>query len=331
MNFHTVYFLAAKFAYNNAERGISYEYQTIFRSLEDIGTQLHIDVKFRDVYQTPELNNVLAEIKQLSATGKRVLVIYCPFVGSVPPTFLKQLQGIATTGVFFLDDTWRSHFVSSYIGSCDWFTSSDPYYQHRYKHVSASKPVYFPFGYDAREASKHNRPWNERNIDLSFVGANDAFRSYAVKVIADNGIKVECYGSGWPNGVISNTQFYDVLGRSKTSLNLSNSSCWDLRMLIKHPKYLLRNLHTSKIIEQFKARHLEVAALGACQLSYYSRGLEKILPIGSHVLVYPSIYEIPAIIRALSEDEMYQIGKAAKDHVMQFSYQQQFEKLLVNQ
>ena len=38
MNFHTVYFLAAKFAYNNAERGISYEYQTIFRSLEDIGT-----------------------------------------------------------------------------------------------------------------------------------------------------------------------------------------------------------------------------------------------------------------------------------------------------
>ena len=331
MRYQVIYFLAAKFAYNNPNRGISYEYQTIFQSLEDMANNEKIVCRFRDVYQQPNFGDLLAEVTQLSTNGENVLVIYCPYTGNVKPSFLQQFKGIATTGVFFLDDTWRTNFVSSYLGSCDWFTSSDPYYDHRYRNVLSSKPIYFPFGFDDREAKKHVRHWRDRNIDLSFIGVNDAFRENAVKIISDAGRKVECFGAGWPNGLISNTQLYEVLGSSKISLNLSNSSCWDLRVLIKHPKYLFQNIRTSKTIEQFKARHIEIAASGACQLSYYTRGLEKILPIGSHTILYPSIYEIPSILQSLSEEKMERVGRTARSRVQQFSYQQQFKKLVTNQ
>lgn len=327
MKYHTIYFLAAKFAYNNPNRGLSYEYQTIFLSLADMAHNEKIACYFRDVYQESNSSSLLAEVTQISKNGQNVLIIYCPYTGNIAPSFLRQFKGIATTGVFFLDDTWRNDFVNSYIGSCDWFTSSDPNYNHRYRDIFASKPIYFPFGFNEKEAKKHIRNWQDRDISLSFIGAHDVFRESVVKIISDAGLQVECFGEGWPNGVISNTQFYEVLGSSKVSLNLSNSACWDLRLLIRKPKYLFRNIRTSKTIEQFKARHIEIAALGACQISYYTRGLEKILPIGSHTYIYPSIYEIPAILKSLSEEEMQRVGDAARSQVKQFSYQRQFKRL----
>jgi spore maturation protein CgeB len=331
MKYHTIYFLAAKFAYNNPDRGVSYEYQTIFLSLLDMANNEKIACYFKDVYQQSNSSDFLAEITQLSESGQNILIIYCPYTGTIAPSFLRQFKGIATTGVFFLDDTWRTDFVNSYIGSCDWFTSSDPNYKHRYRDISASNPIYFPFGYNEKEAKKYIRDWQCRDISLSFIGAHDAFRENVVKIISDAGLKIECFGDGWPNGVISNTQFYEVLGNSRMSLNLSNSANWDLRLLIKKPKYLFRNIRSSKTIEQFKARHIEIAALGACQLSYYTRGLEKILPIGSHTYIYPSIYEIPAILKSLSEKEMQRVGQTARSHVKQLSYQRQFKRLMVTQ
>ena len=323
-----IYFLAAKFAYNDIQRGLSYEYQTIYKSLCEALTPGQATCEFIDPYQKFEPAAFIKKLKADAEAGVDLTIIYCPYTGLISPELFSSWGQYATLGLFFLDDTWRTDFVASYVGFCDWFTTSDPHYQHRYKNVTGSKPVYFPFGYDATLATRHYKPLNQRDIAVSFLGAKDAFRSYAVTYLKSKGVDVTCYGAGWENGTIDNEKFYEILGRSRISLNLSNSSCWDLRFLLQHPSYMLRNLRTNKVIEQFKARHLEIAAMGACQVSYYTQGLETILPIGTGVVVYPSIYEIPDIIERLSQDGIADVTKKTQKLVETYSYQGQFQRLL---
>jgi len=323
-----VYFLAPKFSYNKIERGLSYEFQTIYKSLKEATCAIKGKSFYFDVYQINNHLDLLAQIKADNRNNINVTVIYCPFTGQLKPEFYRKFRDFADTGILFLDDTWRTKFVESYIGSCDWFTTSDPHYQHRYKNVLSSKPIYFPFGYDGTLAQKYNRPFHERDIEISFLGSKDNFRNYVARYLEKKGLNVSWFGAGWPNGTIDNETFYEILGRTKISLNLSNSSSWDLRFLARNPVSIAQNLRSKKTIEQFKARHLEIAALGSCQISFYTQGLEKILTIGSDIAIYNSIYEIPDIVSRLSFESMQELGTNGNSRVKRLSYQDQFKKIL---
>ena len=102
---------------------------------------------------------------------------------------------------------------------------------------------------------------------------------------------------------------------------------WDLRYLTQNPLSILRNFKSGKTIEQFKARHLEIAALGACQLSFYCLGIENILKIGNEIIIFPNIDEIPYILKSLSDEETASIAARAEKAVVNYSYQDQFKSL----
>ena len=169
-----------------------------------------------------------------------------------------------------------------------------------------------PFGFDSTVTKAANRQFSKRDIKISFVGARNDYRNFVINSLAKKGIEVACYGNGWPNGSVTTSEFNDIIGRSKISLNLSNSVHWDLRHLIQNPLSILRNIKSRKTIEQFKARHLEIAALGACQLSFYCLGIEKILKIGDEIVIYPNIDEIPHILKSLSDEEAAAIAERAQ-------------------
>ena len=176
---------------------------------------------------------------------------------------------------------------------CDWFTTSDPQYHWRYG-IPGSQVRHLPFGYDEISSAvlQTIRP---RDINISFVGARNEYRDHVVSRLNRLGIKVDCFGAGWKAGAVSQEDFFNIVGRSRFSLNLSNSSQWDARFLVRYPMALLRNLRSNKTIEQLKARHLEVSALGACQMTFYSSGLEKIFKIGEDIMLYPNIEELAYI------------------------------------
>ena len=153
------------------------------------------------------------------------------------------------------------------------------------------------------------------------------FLQFVVDQTKKAGIKITCYGVGWPNGSVSPEEFLDVIGRSKISLNLSNSVQWDLRHLIKRPLSIARNLKSGKNLEQFKARHIEIAALGACQVSFYCNGLENIFNIGEDIILYPTVDELPYIVKSLNNQESEKIGKTGVQAVSKYSYQKQFRAL----
>jgi spore maturation protein CgeB len=91
---------------------------------------------------------------------------------------------------------------------------------------------------------------------------------------------------------------------------------------------LARNLKSNKTIEQLKARHLEIAALGACQFSFYTNGLERLFDIGKDIHVYPNIDELIYMIGRIDDDQAAISASSAADKMTGLSYQEQFSKLL---
>jgi spore maturation protein CgeB len=318
-----IIFAAAKYAYNKETLGLSYEFQTVFKSLKSV----YPDAIFIDIYQ-PNGTELLLNHLSSFPEKPRPKVIYTPYRGILGPTELNKISKLSEIGIFYLDDTWRQDLVQVYLTYCDWFTTSDPKYEWRYKERFAKKVKFFPFGYDADEVAKAKRSFEERDIRVSFVGACNDYRRFVVEKITHAGIDVTCFGSGWPNGPLSHEGFLDIIGRSKLSLNLSNSVNWDFRHLIKRPLSFLRNIKSGKKIEQFKARHIEIAALGACQLSFYNIGLENMFNVGEDIVLYPTIDELPYIINALSDDEVKEIAANGNAAVKEYSYQKQFKKIL---
>ena len=310
---------SAKYAYNKKSNGVSYEYQTIYKSLKSV----YPNAIFIDVYQPLGIENLISHLSSLKVT-QRPWVLYIPFLGVIGPEVFGKIRQYADIGIFYLDDTWRQDLVYAYHSYCDWFTTSDPQFKWRYKKRLAKKARYFPFGYDADQTDAARRPFPDRDIDVSFVGARNDYRQFVIDQIEKSGINVTCYGVGWPNGPLSPDGFLNIIGRSKISLNLSNSVQWDLRHLIKRPLSIARNFKSGKKIEQFKARHMEIAALGACQVSFYCNGLENIFDIGKDIILYPTIDEIPYIIKSLNQVDVEKIGNNGTLAVANFSYQKQF-------
>lgn len=317
-----IFCVAPQYAYNDFQKGVSYEFMTVFKCLRD--TFPHS--QFIDVYQAGGIDKLL---NALSANAQaHPVVVYVPFTGIITQEIAKEIRKVAELGILHLDDTWRHKIVDRYREHCDWFTSSDPNFKWRYRGKDEGKVRYLPFGYDEISSVAHRKPFNERDINISFVGAKNEYRGYVIDKLCKLGLDVECFGAGWPAGSLSQENLFSIIGRSRFSLNLSNSSQWDGRFLARHPIAFLRNLKTNKTIEQLKARHLEVAALGACQLSFYSSGLERIFKIGDDILIYPNIEELAYILKKMSTSEANVIAGNGINAVSELSYQKAFKGLL---
>ena len=298
-----VLFLGAQYAYNDPSRGYSYEFEVLFASLAispGIST-----AEFLDVYASDEARSTILD----EASGFDC-VIYAPYTGALSPDVMRRLSKGIPTLVFFLDDTWRSSFVATYAGVVTAFTTSDPFFGYRYNN-QVGLPIFVPFGYEPFDQSL-SKDWNDREIDVSFIGSRDAFREYVVQLLVKEGITVTCFGPGWDNSHLSRSDFWNVLGDSKLTLNLSNSRNLDLSFLFAKPSAIVRGMRSGKTIEQIKARHIEAAAAGACQLSYYTTGLEEILVPGRELLCYGNLDELPDLVRRCLWDDQTAESVASK-------------------
>ena len=76
-----------------------------------------------------------------------------------------------------------------------------------------------------------------------------------------------------------------------------------------------------------KARHLEISALGACQMTFYSSGLEKIFKIGEDIMLYPNVEELAYILTNMTDDEARTVAENGRQAVSNLGYQTAFRRL----
>jgi spore maturation protein CgeB len=117
-------------------------------------------------------------------------------------------------------------------------------------HPSIHKPYDIPF-----------------EFDVSVLGGNYGWRPDFVKSLHNMGIKVNCYGNGWPGGPLSNEESVKLYSKSRINLGFSG---------VGHSKNLLC----------LKGRDFEVPMSGGLYLTQHNPELSLVYEIGTDILTY---------------------------------------------
>ncbi|MFZ2412560.1 MAG: glycosyltransferase [Candidatus Methanoperedens sp.] len=116
------------------------------------------------------------------------------------------------------------------------------------------------------------KPETEKDIDVCFVGNNYGIRGAIIKNLLKNDIKVEAYGSGWPNGYIGPLEIAHVFGRSKIILGIGT---------VGH----------NKDIYTLKLRDFDATMAGALYITHRNPDLLQLFEEGKDIECYLSIDE----------------------------------------
>ena len=272
--------------YGDPARGQSCETHFFLPALESLVSEVHL-LAADAVFKTPGAidREILRAVDQIRPD----LVFFVPYREDVGRLTLAELKQRTATVAFFGDDQWRfDDFSSGYANAYTHVITTDPQVVGRYRDLGGSPilsewagrlvgPALPPLASDAAFAR-----------DVAFVGGCNPYRAWLCSFLADRGIDVECFGAGWPNGRLDFAGVEEVFRTSRINLNLSNSRQHDTRFLLADPHFYLANRQTSKIAEQVKARHFEIALAGGFQLSNYAIGLEEHLAIGPEIAIFGS-------------------------------------------
>ena len=281
--------------YCDRSRGPSAEKPCFYDNLSRLAAQ--VEPFWYDEYITdlPRLRRLLIE---KAAAFNPDLIFFIPYTGQFDAGTLDRLKAGWRTCAWFGDDTWRFESYSAKMA---------PHFTHALTTDIFSVDKYRALGIEpivtqwaAQPYSQPQGPLKEGeqySFEVSFVGARNEVRGWFVDQLARAGIKVECFGAGWPAGKVSFEKMDEIFRKSKINLNLSNSVSRDIRFVFGGPRNLARYLISKKSSEQIKARNFEIPLAGGFQLTSYAAGIEKYFRIGEEAAVFTSPEECAGQIR----------------------------------
>jgi len=227
---------------------------------------------------------------------------------------LKQLSENYTTVNFFGDDHWRfESFTKKLAHSFTFCITTDLLSEKKYNDIGVDNVIVSQWA--ALDITDDSIVDKEYKYDISFVGGKSPYRDWFVSYLRDKGLRVECFGVGWPAGPVSINNMARIFSETKINLNISNSRSYDLRFLCDKPFSFFRQLRSSKASSQIKARNFEIPALNGFQLSEYVPFLNRYLNIGKEIVCFNNIEESVDLIQYyLKNDIEREAIKSASHH-----------------
>ena len=316
----TVLTVMKQWDYGRPERGVSVDKSCFGAALSELVS--NVETIWYDEY----LDN-MADFQSLLL--KRAQEISPDLIFFVPQhrhefevETLKQLKEQCPTMVWFGDDEWRFESFSSQIAPYfSHVVTTDPWSIDKYVELGVSPML------SAWAAQPHREPMpplenrDELKYDVTFVGGANEVRKWFIRMLAKEGVRVECFGAGWKNGRVSYEEMYEIFRQSRINLNLSNSVSSDIRYVFGGVRNFARWLKSSKRTEQIKARNFEIPLAGGFQLTNYVPHLERYWDIGKEVAVYSSVDDCAKQIayHLKHEDTRLEVAKkgyrrAAEEH-----------------
>jgi spore maturation protein CgeB len=320
-----------EFDYGIKKRGIntirSLGYQA---AIESLGHK--VDNFFYDDY----LNDLESLQKKLLAYADRSnpdLIFFMLFKNQFHINTLETLKSKFKTVNWFGDDTWRfdnfTHIYAPHFTTC---VTTDKYSIIKYDKLGIKNVILSQWA--AINTNFSLEDFKEYKFEVSFIGAQNTYRSWFVKQLAKNKISVNCFGHGWKNGSVSNKEMNDIFRNSKINLNLSNSTSFDVRYLASSIRNLAHTLKSNKNSSQIKARNFEIPFAGGFQLTDYTPSLEDYLQIGKEVACYNSIEDCVTqidyyLVNDNERENIRNLGqqKAINNHTYQHRFVDIFKEL----
>jgi len=283
-----------KYAYGKKELGYSLNYQGIVPGIRAAAD--HTVPFWMDSYlQSPE--RLHQDLIRFVEKERPDIVFFLLMQDEVGCHTLDQLKKDYTTVHWFGDDTWRFEEFTRYWAphfSCAVTTdkfSIKKYHGIGYKNVVLSQWA----AYDVLDHVDINNI--DYHYDVTFVGAYSGHRAWVIRQLRRAGFQVECFGPGWPNGVVSFKTMQEIFLASRVNLNISNSVSHDIRCLTSSLKSLREFAGSvvkkgKKTAEQIKARNFEIPASGGFQLTNYVAEIEDYFHIGHEIAVYSTVEDL---------------------------------------
>jgi len=120
-------------------------------------------------------------------------------------------------------------------------------------------------------------------FDVSFVGKCYGWRPRFIQRLTKLGVKVECFGGGWPNGPLSDEEMVRLYSRSRINLGFAG---------VAHSRRLMC----------LKGRDFEVPASGGLYLTQNNTELDLVYDVGREIVTYADEHDCAAKIRELLAD-----------------------------
>ncbi|MCK9364563.1 MAG: glycosyltransferase [Syntrophales bacterium] len=156
--------------------------------------------------------------------------------------------------------------------------------------VDGALPVYLPEG---ANPDIHKPCDCEKTIDVSFVGQCYGNRPETISRLQQEGIHVEAFGYGWPNGPLSTEEMVHIYSKSRINLGFGGVEGHNETFCLK-------------------GRDFEIPMSGGLYLTEYHQELEPIYDLGKEIVVYQGFDDlVRAINRLLAHPEEAEAIRAA--------------------
>jgi len=289
-----ILYVDLKYDYGIKSRGINAIGQDGFKaSFENLGH--NVETFYYDDYlkALPALQTALCKCAD---SVKPDLIFFCLYQEQFTHQTLQYLKNNYTTMNWFGDDQWRfDSFTSLYANDFTWCITTDQFSIDKYHTIGQKNVIYSQWA--AIDAHSVNKEHTGYAYDVSFVGGYHPYRKWFIEQLQKQGIAVDVFGHGWPNGSLSNDDMNRMFAASKINLNISNSSSLDISYVFSSLRTCLNTLRSTKTSSQIKARNFEIPFFGGFQLTDYVSTLEKYFDIGKEVSCYASPDEAVRLIQ----------------------------------
>lgn len=271
--------------YGMPERGEAYEYVNFIPALRRLG---HEVVFFESFDKSRYCDFADLNIKLLEAVQREAPEVIL-FVLMNYEIWLETLDTIRASSSAILiswatDDSWKYEQCSRHIARpFHIYATTYPDALLKSKVDGYSNFVLTQWGADA-ERMLEPMPAADCRYKVTFVGSAFGNRRDLVKRLEQQGITVDCFGYGWPNGPVSVSQMRTIIRETVISLNFGDSG-----IHLQGAK-LGRN-------RQIKARNFEVPGYGGFLLTETLESLQDFYTLGSEAVIYEGMDDLVRKIR----------------------------------
>lgn len=315
--------------YCDKRRGVSGDKLIFFDVISKLVSNL--DVFWYDEYvNDPDTLRKIA-YKKAEALNPD-LIFFATYTDQFDPATLDAFKARWPTCAWFGDDSWRfENYTAKLAPHFSYVCTTDIFSIEKYRKIGVEPILSQWAAQQIGSPRKALGPGDKYKYDVSFVGGYNEVRGWFIKMLQRQGISVECFGHGWPNGMVTFEEMAEIFNESKISLNLSNSVSKDVRFVFGGPRNFARFLLSPKNVEQMKARNFEIPLAGGFQLANYVASLERYLAIGKEVAVYSDLEDCARQIRYYlsNEGERCGISMAGQKRAQaEHTYTHRFENIL---
>ncbi|MBI1194468.1 MAG: glycosyltransferase [Gammaproteobacteria bacterium] len=304
--------------YGNPERGKSYEYSNFLPALRALG---HEVVHFES-WNKSEYSDFLALNQTLlQRVGEEApdVILFVIFSYEIWVDTLCAIRRISQARLvnWSTDDSWRFDQLSRLIAP--YFDLYVTTYESAVRKAESLGYANFHLSQWAAPGDTLSDPVPARDCEytVSFIGTAYGDRERLIDRLVKDGVSVECFGYGWPNGAVSFTRMREIIRDSVISLNFTDpgSKGWFGRSGEK----------------QIKARLFEVPGLGGFVLTERAPGLEKYFVPDREVAVFEGPDGLSSAVRRILDDVDWRDRLALAGHervAREHTYESRFADIL---